>query len=484
MTLKNWFYIALRGTLFIYAPVLFTVYALHYVIFRNALIIHWVFIILSLLIFLRWIIATYKHQAIEETLHTFNGLDKMIDQDRWEICDQSQTEMVVKPTFDVPFSWVLNSKLQLTYAYGVVRMEGPDFYVRALAETVRGEPGKKTKKSTELLKFAFAAVLAVIPILSVSNILWNIDVMRHNASMNVVGELHIPFFEGVGNLPENSINGGSAVETDDYLFYVENDLDLVRMSKDFQEKEVVEQRETGYGFGQLNVVDDFLYYTRGEQLERRFLDGSHQAVLYDLSFLSDMTILNDSIYFLNWEDDRSIYSMDLNGRNVEQLISGSAISLAVHDNRLLVGTDNRNNPSLESYDLEGRDRQVVFEDYVQDLMVWDAFYYYRGDDYKLYRITIGEETDRQLVIDESISSYIPTEYGIIYSVHSESSGSTGSGLYRTDLDGNDTTLLSAADNVEGLAAVGDSVLFSATERYGQLSKRRLDLTSMTIDHLN
>lgn len=483
-TVKNWMDIALRATVLIFTPVLLMLYTIYNSFFEIGLIIHWVFIGLYLLIFLRWTIDKYRHESLEEEIQTFEGLDQLIEQNRWKVIDQSQTKMTVRPIFDVPFNWILNDRISLTYKNGKVKIEGPKHYSTILAKHIRGESSIWTRKNLGAMRFVFVAFLTVLPLLITSNVLWSLSVMRHNARANVSEVIEFPYMAEAGNTPENAMNRGNAVESDNYIFYVEDHLNLVRTSKDFQERDYLYQTETGYSISYLNIVGDWLYYSRGERLERIRLDGTEQETLYDLSYLIDMHIINDSVYFLSLEDDLSVYRMDINGQTLEKLINVSGQSLAVHEDRILVSVGSEQPTRLESYNLDGGDRQVLLEEYARDVMVWDDFYYYIGNNSNLYRTEIGENTDRQLIVDGDVSSYMPTEEGIIYSLHSDQVGFPGSGVYQTNVEGSDHTLLSASDNVEGFAVVDNYVLYTASETFDQLSVRRLDLTSGVIDHLN
>lgn len=464
---KNWLNIAVRGTVFIYLPLALLFYWSYQSVFNMSPGIHWIFIFLYLLVFLRWLIDKYRHQSIEEEVQSFDGLDRLIEQGRFEVLDKRQAEMTVRPTFDIPFNLILDDRIFLYYADEKLRIEGPKHYIRILAKNIRGEESLWTRKSVSSLKFIYIGVLALIPVITESNLVWSMNVLRHNAFSNVREEIEASSDEAVGNSMVNAVNAGFAVETEDDIFYVENDLNLVRTDKSFESKNYLQQGEGGSWIRNLNVVDDWIYFTKGESLERMKVDGTDHSTLYSLSHLSEMQIQGDWIYFLSWKDDFNIYRMDLNGQNLEQLIDVRANSFTLHENRLLVSYENRDR--VESYDLNGEDPRIVLEDYADDLMVWEGYYYYLDEEAELYRSGIGENSEPELIKDDQVSAYLVAEQGIFYSLHSRD------GIFMMTLEGEEDMLLSASEKVEGLAKVGDSIIFSSEATYGEKIVKRFDM---------
>ena len=378
--------------------------------------------------------------------------------------DKRQAEMTVRPTFDIPFNLILDDKIDLYYANETLRIEGPKHYIKVLAKNIRGEESLWTRKSMASLKFIYIGVLALIPVITESSLVWSMEVLRHNTFSNVREEVEAASDEAAGN---SMVNAGFAVETEDDIFYVENDLNLVRTDKSFESKDYLQHGEGGSWIRNLNVVDDWIYYTKGESLERMKVDGTDHSTLYSLSHLSEMQIKGDWIYFVSWKDDFNVYRMDLNGRNLEQLIDVRANSFTLHKNRLLVSYENRDR--VESYDLNGEDPRIVLEDYADDLMVWEGYYYYLDEEAELYRSEIGENSELELIKDDQVSAYLVTEQGIFYFLHSRD------GIFTMTLEGEEDMLLSASEKVEGLAKVGDSIIFSSEATYGEKIVKRFDM---------
>lgn len=474
-TTKNWLDIALRGTVFVYIPIAVLLYGSYRSIFSMNPGIHWLYIVIYLFVFLRWLIDKYRHHSIEEELQSFDGLDRLIERGRFEVLDKRHTEMTVRPTFDVPFNFILNDRIVLYYSNNSVRIEGPKHYIKILAKNILGEDSLWTRKSVSSLKFIYIGLLATIPVITESNLVWSMEVLRHNTFSNVSEEVEAVSENDSGNSLENALNGGQAVETEEYIIYIEDFMNLVRTDKQFENKTYLIQRDGGDSFGNLNVVGDWLYFTRGENLERMKVDGSDHSTLYTLSYLSEMQIKGDWIYFLSWKDDFNVYRMDLNGQNLEQLIDVRAHSFSIDNERLLISHIKSGQPVVESYDLNGEDPHVVMNAYVDDLMVWDGYYYYLGEETELFRSEIGEDSEPELIMYGHVSAFLPTDQGVFYSLLSRD------GIFMMDHDGEEDRLLSASERVGGLAKVENSVLFSTEATYEENTVKRIDMESGTVD---
>jgi len=173
---------------------------------------------------------------------------------------------LIRPIFDAPLNFVLSDKVELRYDSKKAVISGPKYYITMLAKTIRGEEVRSIRRGTAALKGLFFVLLAVVPLLSGSNIFWSYSVMRHNNRPASAVEIERPGDTISGNRPENTINHGQAVESDEYIFYVEDYLNLVRVSTKFEDKEYLIEEGEGYGLADLNIVEEWLYFTQGEPL--------------------------------------------------------------------------------------------------------------------------------------------------------------------------------------------------------------------------
>lgn len=481
--IKDWLNIAVRGTAFIYIPLTVILFWGYREIFSMSPGIHWVFILIYLAVFLKWLIDKYRKQTAEVEVNNFDSLDRLIEQYKFEVLDIRQTEMIVRPTFDFPFNRILDDRIFLQYSKGTLTIEGPKYYINILKKNIQGEESIWTKKSMSSFKFLYAIVIALLPIIIESNLVWSMDVLRHNNFGGPDQEIEAVSSTARGNTLINTMNGGLAAETDDHIFYIEDHMKLVKTDKQLENKEHLIKRDGGQGYSNLNVVGDWLYFTKGERIERMKQDMGNHTAIYSLGYASQMQIYGDAIYFLSWEDDLSIYKMDLNGQGLKQLIDFEARSFSVYDGRLLVSYGKRGQPVVESYDLNGNDPEVILDVYAEDLTVWKDHYYYLDEQSNLCRSEMGEENEAERLVNTFVSSYIPTEQGVLFSLSPSGEGDSGEGLYMLDPESGKEKLLSLSKQVGSLAKVGETVIFTTEPDYDDNMLKTFDLETGKIDIL-
>ncbi|GEK91832.1 DUF5050 domain-containing protein [Alkalibacterium kapii] len=482
--IKNWLNIAIRGTAFIYFPLTVIFFWGYREIFSMNPGIHWVFILLYLAVFLRWLIDKYRQQTAEIEVNSFDGLDRLIEQYKFEVLDIKQTEMIVRPTFDFPFNLILEDKIFLQHSNGALTIKGPKYYIRILEKNIKGKESLWTRKSVSSFKFITIIAFAILPIILESNLVWSMDVLRHNKFRNVDEKIEAISQETRGNTLENTMNGGLAAETDEAVYYIEDDMKLVKTDKQFQNKDYLIKRDGGHGFRDLNAVGDWLYFIKGERIERMKKNTGNHTAIYSLGYALNMQIYGDHIYFMSAEDDYNIYRMDLNGNDLKELIDVNALSLSLYDGRLLVSHEKQGQPIVKSYDLNGDDPEVILDVPAYDLTVWDGYYYYLNEAGKLYRSKIKGKDKAELLVNTVVSSYIPTEKGVVFSLSPSNDVDTGEGLYMLNLENGTENLLSMSKHIESMAKVGESILFTSGKSYDENYLKRFDLESGQVETLD
>jgi hypothetical protein len=83
-------------------------------------------------------------------------------------------------------------------------------------------------------------------------------------------------------------------------------------------------------------------------------------------------------------------------------------------------------------------------------------------------------------VDDRVLSYIVTDYGIYYSLHSKDVGYPGEGLYKTGLDGTGKTLLDDTQRIESISQLGNWLFFMSSDDNIYPSQKRLELWSQEI----
>lgn len=302
-----------------------------------------------------------------------------------------------------------------------------------------------------------------IPVFNELGFLWEIKKNRHNSFVKNVQVIEIESGEIVRNSIENTNNYGFGVENEEYVFYVENHLNLIRANKDYQDKTYLIQKSGGTGISRLNIVGDWIFYASGENLNRIRIDGTDNEIIYKSGYLLDIHIKGKWIYFINLSDNFNVYRMDINGRNLERFLKIQASDIALYDDKLIFSHENDGKAYVESILYDGSERNVELEVVANDLIKLDGYYYFIGDGYKLYKSQVDGKAAPQLLVDDKVSSYIITDAGIFYSLHSEDVGYPGQDIYKIELDGSGNTLIIDTKEVEGFAKIGDWILFHSSD---------------------
>lgn len=471
--LKNELNIAIRGIVFIFIPITAMVYVLYGLVFKTELNIFTFELAASLILFLNWMTDKYKQNEIEIQLENLRELEDVIQEGKWELMDRRQDKLLIRPSFDFPFSLVVPDQITIHYTYRRATIEGPNHYISLLGEHFKGDQTGWSRKWSRFKILASGFVL-FLPLFLDSGILWESKVLYHNA----FATNHEPV-EGVdertrGNLVENIINSGIGVENEAYIFYLENDNQIVRTDKDFKNKEFLTEIDSGYYKGDLNIAGDWLYYTEDKTIKRIQFDGTEKETIFGLGYPRNLQIQGEWIYFISEDAESNIYRMNLDGKNLERFSDVHASEFALYDNHLLISYSEEEYDfykTIERIDLDNHSRTVLFEGDISGLVEWDGYYYYTNENLALIRREISEPTEPEVLTELWISDFIITEQGIFYGLDR----TYQSGMYRIDLDGQNEEKLNVKSNlIDGLNQVGDSVIFRINNMNDEPTIRKLD----------
>lgn len=474
--------IAIKKIMFIYIPFLFIINFLYRIIFKIDMSYSKVAIIIYVIIFSIVNSMNYLQRTMEHNVKDFNSLKESLVERKWSIIEESDNSLIVKPKFDYPFRLMIDSRLKINYTDQKAIVKGPFYYVNNIIKDISGKPSIWTKKYANSLIVIILVLIISIPIFNDLGFFWKIKMDLHNNFAEKVTEINIDLDDNLGNSAQNINNQGLGVENDDYIFYVEKHLNLVRVNKNFQDKTYLIYKTSGNGISRLNLADDWIFYTSGKNLNRIRIDGTNNETIYKLGYLLDVHMKNNYFYFINFPDKSYIYKMDINGRNLERFLKVNASDIALYDNKMLVSyKDNNSNFYVESINLDNTERNIDLELEAYSLVKWEEYYYFIGEDFKLYRNKIGEKTDSELLVNKKVSSYVITENGLFYSLHSENFGYPGEGIYIMDLDGANKKQISEKQGIEGFTKLGNFILFHSFDRESELETQKLNIFTMEIE---
>jgi hypothetical protein len=416
--------------------------------------------------------SRYKHRLEEEQISDVKHLERTLNQNRWEIIDRRRDTIIARPTFDLPFSLIIDDRVEIHYKEDTATISGPLHYVTILSETIReGSPEKKWK-FRKVFGLIFSLIFFPFPFIRESGILWEVDVMKHNAAASEKAET-IKVEGEFQPTVENINNDGLGAEDTDHIFYVHGDSSVIKTDKDLNFEETLVRNNHLNTYRNINLIGGWLYLTNNETMRRMKTDGTEEQVLYDLGYTTDVHVTEEGIYFINTVDHFNVYRMDLNGENLKRLMDVEASDLAVYGDELFVSYDS----VVERRNLDGTGNEVILNESARDLVRHDGYYYYIGSDGKLYKRNENQASDTTVLVDRAVGTYTLTEDKVIYTLSSDNDIHPSHGIYETDHNGSHSERVYATNYADSLTKVGDSILFRTTSGLGTMEMKRYDLKS-------
>lgn len=465
-----------KRLLFFSLPILLLVFIVYDLIFDLDIFMEFFWPRFSIYIIVIGVISirNYKYKSVEESVESNEYLLDKISTRRWKVTENGEGAFVLHPKFDFPYNLLSRDKIYVRYSDGIVSIEGPTYYVINLVKDIKG----KRSKIISIVFLVMILIMISVPVLFEKGVIADLRINYHNYRTRNIDIIEIQDENAYGNTENNTNNYGYGAEYNDYIFYIEDNLNLVRNTKDFQDKVYLIEKSGGTGISRLNIVDDWIFYSSGKTLNRMRTDGTNNETIYKMGYLQDIHIHGNYIYFIYYSDKSSVYKMDVNGHNLERFLELPVSDIAIYDNRLFYSYKNDEGGFLQSVDLEGKDRRIEIEIPVNKFIRWDDYYYFIGQsDYKLYRYEIDGGENPQLLVDGKVSSYIVTEYGIYYSLHSYDVGYPGESLYKIWFDGTGNTLLADTRYVENISRIGNWIFFMSSDDNMYPIQKRLELMS-------
>lgn len=481
---KNYLSLIIKGLLYIYVPVISLLFIINAFFLKinlaNSIYRMSVFLIYSLLVSFLFAIH-YSTKTIEKNIESFAQAKELIAKGKWQVLEESKNRLLVKPNFDFPFRLVIDSKVELEHLEEKTIIKGPRYYADNIIKDMEKKPSFLGKHANSITRLLLIILLVSIPLANELKVSWSIKENRHNSFVEDVKILDIDSDGLLGNSPQNTNNYGQGLESKDYFFYVEEGLSLVRTNKDFGEKTYLIQKPSGHSIDTLNLIGDWIYY-QDENLKRIKIDGSDGEIIYKAGPAYDLHLKDNYLYFINPSDNWNVYKMDINGRNLQRLLEIDAADITIHEDKMLVSHYGDYGSYVESINLDGTGRKIEFEAKANQLTFWDDFYYFVGEDYKLYKTDALAAPE--LLIDSKISSYYITDNGIFYSLHSDEWGYPGKNIYKIGLDGKNNRLIQEVLQVEGFTKLGNSILFHSWEDNSLPILNKLDIFTSEIESMD
>lgn len=474
LTIKRFFYSGLHFIIFLY---------IFYEIILNGYVeVSWVKLI-ALVVLQSLLIARYfKYSSKKEKIEDIDQLQSSILEGKWKLLQREENELLLKPKFDYPYSILNNEILLIQYTDGTAIIKGTGYYVEQLSKDITGKSNKLKRRIVGIITFLIIGLAIYTPIFLKSGKDWDLRIKIHNYKMRNSQTITINDNSVNGNIVGNTNNYGYAAESNEYIYYIDG-LNIIKADKTFQNKDVLISKSQGTGFNRLNIIDDWVFYTSGKSLNRMAFDGTENKTIYSTSYLLDINTIGKWLFFINFSDNYNIYRIDVNGQNLQRFIDIEATDLATYEDRLIYSYKDNDRVYVESVDLDGNNRKTEFETYgeVRDLSKLNGDYYYIDNDSKLVRNEGDNFESTQTLINQKISSYIIIDDKIYYSLRTSDKGHTGDGLYRMELDGSGSIIVSDISMVSGFSHVGNYLLYESSDDNQFPSLKRMDLDTGKIN---
>lgn len=432
----------------------------------------------------------YKQETIDEVVGEFDHLKKGIENSRFEIIEERDNTFLLKPKFDYPYSLFNGDMVYVNFKdEKIAVVEGPKYYVEGLIKDIRGNMNIITRllSRTSIIILMFIAMIG--PLIPLAGVEWDLRQMAHNLKFEVlsIDVIEIEDENALGNTLGNINNYGISTENEDYIFYVYDNMDIIRADKDFQNKVHLTENKDGQGIDYLNLVEDWIFYRKGGKFHRMNIDGSNIQTIYNMSHLLDVHIIGNWIYFINPEDDFKIYKMDINGQSLDRFLNMSVTDIAIFEDRLYFSlpilSEGYGKGRIESISLEGYDRRIELDTMASDITIQDGYFYYMNPRDQLYRAEMNSDKGPEILVNKRISSYIITNSGIFYTLHLSGQPDIidGDGLYRIDFDRSNDELILDCEIFGHLSHVGDYVLFSSFDEHYYPHLNKLNIITNDVE---
>ncbi|TCO69002.1 DUF5050 domain-containing protein [Marinisporobacter balticus] len=326
------------------------------------------------------------------------------------------------------------------------------------------EEEKKTIKRGMLIFYCFVLLHAIGVIKLNVNIFQTFHEKYYDFKIKNVKKLHLSNDKKMGNIEGNINNYGHAVENDEYIFYLKDNLWLYRSDKEFKNGKTLVRQGSGNGICHLNIIGDYLLYMQGDNLIRRKIDGSEVSKVPMMDFTIDPHVIGDWIYFIKVSKNNSgICKMTINGENFKKISNVETYDMALYNGKIYYSFEYDKTRYLNCMDLDGNNKKVIVNVQTRDMIIEDNYIYYVDEkDYKLYKLNLKNKYI-QLLVDEKVSKFCKNDIWIYYSKYGKQPLDEGEGLYKIDENGIDMKKINDDRDVENLSVIGKWIMYMSSE---------------------
>ncbi len=312
----------------------------------------------------------------------------------------------------------------------------------------------------------------------IDNTVDKVLMMKHELQIKSVDEIEIPPESIVYRNESNLNNCGGGLETNDAYYLVSDHLLLERRTKDYKVDKSFQVQSNRYSIGDIQILGDWLFYT-SDGVHRIKLDGSHSDQLFSGGALN-MYVTPEWIFFVDYKNRRNLHRMTINGRD-HQILSEEYVLDLLYEKEMFYATiKNGSTYDMVTLNMDGEVTGILQKDeYASGMIIEENKLYYRDGDEWFLRCMDLKSLEIENIIEVPITYYAMDETYIYYSTRDERSPyQDDSAVYRMDrssgevLTLDDTTLRSTGC----MLLLGDDIIIESDYR-----KNPFQLIRMTND---
>jgi len=308
----------------------------------------------------------------------------------------------------------------------------------------------------------YVKTVAVPVIITLAVVTIFIKILSYRPTIEVSEKINIENEYSIGNTEGNINNYGMVAETDDSIYFV-RDYKIYKTDKELKNEIIVVDEPANLGKDTINVVEDWIFYRRGKEINRVKTDGKGYEILF-IGYSLHMQVVGNWIYFNSVDDDSKICKIDVNGQNKQFLSDGDIKDMAVYDGKIYYSYKNKEEGFLEVMNMDGSNKQFLSNIRTRNMIVDEEYIYYLDDiEEKLYRMNLKDKT-REPLSNEQILKFIKDDSHIYYTLKTpDDSDWRFKGLYRMNIDGSNVVSLDGDTYLDemGMGVTKDYIFYVA-----------------------
>lgn len=171
--------------------------------------------------------------------------------------------------------------------------------------------------------------------------------------------------------------------SDDYIYFTDTENNFIHRINKYSFEDEILLSEYCY---ELTLYDNMLYFSRQTDgkntICRMKCDGSDLQVLSEC-YAWYMNIINDKIYYVNYDDNYKLYEMELDGKNTTIINNDQCSDVCVTQDAIYFSS-NRDTRYLYSMNLDGTNVHQINSVFTKHTNYIDGRIYYVSDDNNFY----------------------------------------------------------------------------------------------------